>query len=194
MKKQNIHKTFICGMGMLMLLSVNFAIAGEFITHGDFSLISAYIWRGIRQFEGCAVQGMVSCNWSFLSFGIWYSGGSFGNGTLMETDPYFGISLSKESLSGEIGMICYSYDFNKWNDYADQEIELFAKGSVPQIDISVYYVPKQKSTEEDPKPSNYWIELSFKINKMKLDWDVEIGYGTYSSRYLETQKKMQSVI
>lgn len=112
-------------------------------------MVSTNFWRGIRQFEGNALQGTVSGNWKCLSFGVWYSGVLFGDGTLMETDPFVNLSFKKGFLSGGVGMTYYSYDFNKWNDYADHEIELAVQAGFSLFDIAFYTVPKQASTKGD---------------------------------------------
>ncbi len=189
MKKNGMKKSKIWGAGILIFFSTVFSFAEEFSMSGDFSWISTYVWRGIRQFEGNALQGTVTGSWKCLSFGVWYSSVSFGDGTLMETDPFLNCSFGEGSLTGGFGMTYYSYDFRKWNGYADQEIELTAHAGFSPLAIALYYVPKQASTEGELERSNFWIELSSTINALELKWGVVVGYGNYSSRYLDTPKK-----
>ncbi len=188
--KNNVEKNcFISGIVILILFSTAFVMAGEFSVSGDFTLVSTYFWRGVRQFEGTALQGTVSGNWKCLSLGVWYSSVSFGDETVMETDPFVNFTFNKGAFSGGIGMTCYSYDFNTWNGYADYEIELAVHAGFSPFDIALYTVPKQASTKGDLERSNSWIELSSSVNLLELDWGVVFGYGTYSSRYLEIPKK-----
>ncbi|MBN2029573.1 hypothetical protein JW824_04950 [bacterium] len=189
MRKNGVRSMLVLVMVLLVLVLADVSFSEEFCMSGDFTWVSTYIWRGIRQFEGNTLQGIISGNWKYLSFGVWYSSVSFGDGTLMETDPFLNLSFNKGSLSGGIGMTYYSYDFKKWNGYADHEIELAVNAGFSPVGISIYYIPKQASTKGDLKCSNYWIELSSASNTLDMHWGIIIGYGTYSSRYLEMPKK-----
>ena len=95
---------------------------------GDVTLVSTYIWRGIKQYNGPALQGTAGAGCGSLSFGLWYSSVNFGDDTEVETDPFIEIALPTGSISTSIGATVYSYDFfETFNDKADYEYEVFGK-------------------------------------------------------------------
>jgi len=154
---------------------------------GDVTGVSAYVWRGIKQFDGVALQGTVATSYKALSFGVWYSSVTFGPGTpFMETDPFIELSLSTGPLSSSIGSTIYSYDFKSFNDQADYEYELFTKIGLGPAGLAFYFVPAQNSTKTDLNDSYYWVEVSTSISTLGVDWGILYEFGTYSGRFLAT--------
>ena len=84
------------------------------------------------------------------------------------------------------------FDFRTWNDYADGELELYAKLGYDAFGLGVYYVPKQNSTKANPNRSNYWLELSGETNVVGIDLAAVLAYGTYSSRWLPYGPKKEA--
>ena len=157
---------------------------------GDVTGVSAYVWRGIKQFDGFAFQGTAGASYKSLSFGVWYSSVNFGPDTpFMETDPFIELSLPTGILSSSIGLTAYSYDFKTYNDQADYEYELFGKVGLGASGLAFYYVPGQKSTQADLQQSAYWIVASTGASARGIDWGLLYEFGTYSSRFLATPIK-----
>jgi uncharacterized protein (TIGR02001 family) len=157
---------------------------------GDVTAVSTYVWRGIKQYNGPALQGTAGAAYGALSFGLWYSSVNFGDDTEVETDPYIEVSLPTGSISTSIGATVYSYDFfESFNDDADIEYEVFGKIGVGPIGLAAYYVPGQSSTENNLNESDYWIEVSAGTVVAGADLGAAFCYGTYSSKWLATPKK-----
>jgi uncharacterized protein (TIGR02001 family) len=151
---------------------------------GDVSVVSTYVWRGVRQFNGSAVQGTVGASFNALSFGVWASNVNFGDDTLIETDPFVEIALPTGDLSSALGLVYYSYDFTSYNDQADGEIELYGTLGYGPAGLGVFYVPSQGSTEGDVNDSFYWITAGVAFPVSASEFSVGYEFGTYSSRFL----------
>jgi uncharacterized protein (TIGR02001 family) len=151
---------------------------------GDVTVASTYVWRGVRQFNGSAVQGTVGASYRALDFGLWASNVSFGDDTLIETDPFVEVTLPTGEFSSALGLVYYTYDFSSFNDNADGEIELYGTLGYGVAGLAVFYVPSQGSTEGDVSDSFYWITagVAFPVGNSELSVGYE--FGTYSSRFL----------
>ena len=152
---------------------------------GDVTMVSGYIWRGIRQSDGAEFQGTVIGACKSLSFGIWYSG----VGPSLETDPYVELALPTGALATSIGAAVYSYDFKTFNAGADYEYELYARLGFGAFGLAGFYIPSQGSTEKEPNDSPYWLEVSANKTFLDTEFGLTCGYGTYSSRWLSEPKK-----
>lgn len=174
--------------GLLVIVTSVFVFgdgsAQGLVLSGDVSVVSTYVWRGVRQFNGSAVQGTVGGAYGALAFGVWASNVNFGDDTLIETDPFVEIALPTGDLSSSLGLVYYAYDFTSYNDQADGEIELYGTLGYGPAGLGLFYVPSQGSTEEDVSDSFYWITtaVAFPVG----DSELSVGYefGTYSSRFL----------
>jgi len=178
----------------LALLILIFAIstilpAQEMSFSGDVTGVSTYVWRGVKQYNGPALQGTASCGYKSLSFGLWTSSVNFGDATEAETDPFVELSLPTGSIESSIGATIYSYDlFQSFNADADVEYEIFAKAGMGVLGLAFYFVPSQASTTNNLNSSDYWFEASLGMEAVGAEWSVLFSYGTYSSKWLATPK------
>ena len=173
---------------LYVLISIN-VIGSEVEFSGDVTGVSTYVWRGVKQYSGPAMQGTAGFSYGALSFGLWYSSVAFGD-IEIESDPYIEVSLPTGSVSTSIGATIYTYDlFESFNDDADYEYEVFAKAGVGPVGLAAFFVPSQSSTENNLNESDYWIEASGETSFKGADLSVTLGYGTYSSKWLAEPKK-----
>jgi uncharacterized protein (TIGR02001 family) len=152
---------------------------------GDITGVSTYVWRGVKQNNGTALQSTADFAYGALSVGLWMSSIDFGGDTETETDPYVSLSLPTGAMETSIGVTIYSYDlFSTFNSDADAEYELFANAGTGALSLSGYFVPDQSSTKSNLNDSQYWLELSINKTTAGADLSAKLGYGTYSSKFL----------
>ncbi len=186
--KRNVTKTSIIGIVLLLLMSASVVSAAvEF--SGDATMVTTYVWRGVKQYSGPAMQGTAGFSAGAVSFGLWCSSVAFGD-IEVESDPYIEIALPTGSVSTSIGATIYTYDFfDTFNDDADMEYEIFGTVGYGAVGLSAYFVPSQGSTENNLNESDYWVEVSGETSLMGADLSAVFGYGTYSSKWLATPKE-----
>jgi uncharacterized protein (TIGR02001 family) len=173
---------------MVMLISSITVAQVQF--SGDATMVTTYVWRGVKQYNGPALQGTAGFEAGLVSFGLWCSSVDFGGDTEVETDPYVELSFPTGSVSTSIGATMYSYDFfETFNADADYEFELFGTFGVGPVGLAAFYVPSQASTENNLNESDYWIEASLGANLRGADLGVLFGFGTYSSKWLAEPKE-----
>ncbi|NIA29564.1 MAG: hypothetical protein GWP06_06575 [Actinobacteria bacterium] len=174
-------------LGMLVASTICPAQGMSF--SGDVTGVSTYVWRGVKQYNGAALQGTASFGFKSLSFGVWTSSINFGDDTEAETDPFVELSLPTGSIASSIGATIYTYDlFQTFNADADMEFELFARAGIGPLGLAFYFVPSQSSTTNNLNSSDYWIEASLGMEAAGAEWSAMFAYGTYSSRFLATPK------
>jgi uncharacterized protein (TIGR02001 family) len=182
-----IHKIVIL-LALIMIL--NTAHSREIEYSGDFTAVSTYVWRGVKQFDGLALQGSFGASYDAISIGLWYSSVNFGADTpFFETDPYVEVALPTGPVSSAFGATLYAYDFSKFNDDADIEYEIYGKAGYNIFEIAAFYVPSQASLENDVVDTAYWLRVSAAKTMGILDLNLMFESGTYSSRFLSTPKK-----
>ena len=178
-----------------LLIIINSGFADSLAVFGDMTLVSTYVWRGIKQYDGVAMQGTVEGAYKCVSAGVWFSTVNFGEGSpVMESDPYIVVNLPTGTMETSVGMNAYMYDFTRFGvDTSGKDIlmeyELCASITYNMFGISAYFVPGQKNTEGEDPESKYWLELSGETSLGSFNWSATLGYGTYSSRWLSTPKK-----
>lgn len=188
--KKYISKSLILLTTIFCTVS-GIAFAEDLEFSGDNDLVSTYIWRGVQQYNGFALQGTASGSYDFLSFGVWYSTVNFGEDSpLLETDPFIEVSLPTGSLETALGATIYTYDlFSTFNDTADYEYEFYGSLSYDAFELLAFYVPGQYSTKGDLQDASYWIELSAYVPAFGADWSGALAFGTYSSRFVPEPTK-----
>jgi len=177
-------------LGTIMYSSMNFlVIAQELKLSGDVTGTSTYVWRGVKQFDGVSIQGAIGSKYKFMSFGIWYSTVNFGARTpYFETDPYFEFSLPTGLIKSQLGITVYCYDFTSYNGRANFEYELYGKLNNNIFNLAGYFLPNQQSVKNEVNQYAYWVEAGAGASLMNFTWGILFGYGTYSSRFLESPK------
>jgi len=177
--------------GLIVLLLVSFInnSTAKVSFAGDVTGVSTYMWRGVKQYSGPALQGTASFSAGPVLFGLWTSSMSAGD-IEVETDPYLEVALPTGSVTTALGVTVYSYDlFETFNADADYEYEVYGKVGYGPLCLAAFFVPGQSSTENTPNESDYWLELSGKTTIAGADLGLVFGYGTYTARYLATPKK-----
>jgi len=163
--------------------------AGELSWSGDLTLVSTYVWRGVQQFEGTAVQGTISGRLGQVNAGIWYSNVCFGNGMVMETDPFVSISLPLGKFNTSLGLTAYTYDFKNYNDTASVEFEVYATFATGPFGLALSYVPGQNSMDAYALNSTYWLQFSAAQSWKELNLSAQVEYGNYSSRFVDISRQ-----
>jgi hypothetical protein len=149
--------------------------AAELSFSGDASLVSTYVWRGVTQFNGAAMQGTGEVGYGILSVGYWISTmqGEFA----VETDPYIGLSLPTGPVESSIGATLYSYDFFK--HAGAQVYEVFASAGYGPVGVSFFYTPAQDEPGIDD--ALYWIDISAGTAVLGADVSATLSFGNYSA-------------
>lgn len=157
---------------------------------GNMVGVSTYIWRGVKQYNGPALQSTASLSHRSLSVGIWSSTVDFGQEVLIETDPFAELTLSSGPLSSALGVTIYTYDlFETFNQAAKTETEFYTKLGWGPIKFSGYVVPSQTSTKGQLNHVLYWTETSLGGTAGGINLSGMLCFGTYSSRALTTPVK-----
>ena len=129
---------------LIMILALTMTIqAAELGFSGDATLVSTYVWRGITQFNGAAMQGTAEFSYGALAVGYWIS--TMQGGVAVETDPYVGVSLPTGPVETSIGATIYSYHFFARQEYTVYEV--FASAGYGPVRASFYYTPKQNEVD-----------------------------------------------
>jgi uncharacterized protein (TIGR02001 family) len=163
-------------------------VAGELSWSGDVTLVSTYVWRGVQQFEGTAAQGTITGSFGKVNAGLWYSSIGFGNGMVMETDPFVSLSLPLDKLNTSFGLTAYAYDFKDYNDAANVEFEIFATIGAGPFGLALFCVPNQGSMEAYVLSSTYWLQFSAAKSWKDLNLSAQVEYGNYSSRFVNASR------
>lgn len=157
---------------------------------GNFTATSTYIWRGVKQFDGVALQGSVGASYNAISFGLWYSSVNFGaDSPFFETDPFIEVALPTGPVASAVGATLYTYDFSEFNNEADYEYEIYAKAGYHLFEIAAFYMPAQESLTNDIMNSAYWLSVSATKNMALIDFTLVLENGTYSGRFLDVPQK-----
>lgn len=157
---------------------------------GNMAGVSTYIWRGIKQNNGPALQNTTTLTWKSVSAGLWSSSVDFGQDIIAETDPFVELALCSGAVSCAWGATVYSYDmFATFNQEARAEVELYGKLGWRAFKFAGYIVPEQASTKGQLVRTLYWTETSAGWTCAGISLSGMLCFGTYSSRALPTPKK-----
>jgi uncharacterized protein (TIGR02001 family) len=165
-----------------LLLSVVAVKAAEIGFSGDVTLVSTYVWRGIKQFDGAALQSTGAFSYGPLTVGLWMS--SFNGVVPVETDPYVSVALPTGEIETSLGAALFSYDFFSKREYS--VYELSASAAYGPFSGNFYFVPKQEFTKDNETvqlvpDALYWIELAAGTTFKGADLSATLSYGTYSA-------------
>ena len=164
-------KTFRVLCLLFVVLLAGSLAAAEF--SGDVTGVSTYVWRGVKQFNGVAMQGTASLTTGPVTVGLWTS--TMGGPVEVETDPFVEIGLPTGDLSTAIGATLYSYDFFAESEY--NVYEMYGGLGYGPVGVTLFYTPEQENMDE----SVYWLEFSGGTALLGADVSATLGYGTYSS-------------
>ena len=158
---------------ILLLLAVlaGSAVAVEF--SGDVTGVSTYVWRGVKQFDGVAMQGTASLTSGPVTVGFWSS--TMHGPMEVETDPFVEVGLPTGDISTAVGATLYSYDFFAKSEY--NVYEVYGGLGYGPAGVTFFYTPEQENMDE----SVYWLQVSGGTELLGADVGATLGYGTYSS-------------
>lgn len=162
--------------GFLILLTFGFkSFASEVSFSGDATLTSTYVWRGVTQFYGAAMQGTAEISYGMLSLGYWIS--TMQGDFAVETDPYIGLKLPTGPVDISVGGTVYSYDF--FAHAGATVYEFYISAGYEPFGISFFYTPTQKEPGIDE--ALYWIDLSAGAIAFGTDVGATFSFGNYSA-------------
>lgn len=156
---------------VLLMFSSGYAKVGF---SGDATVVSTYFWRGVKQFNGAALQGTAEFTSGPLAVGYWIS--TMGGDVAVETDPYLSIAMPTGPIETSVGATIYSYDFFAKEEYTVYEV--FGSTGFGPLSASFYYTPEQR--DGDVKIV-YWLEAGAKAAAFGADMGVAFSYGSYSA-------------
>ena len=101
-------------MKKLLLLLTMISLPSYSDVSANVSFASDYIWRGMTQSDGPAIQGGFdyAAENGFYA-GIWGSNVNFNDGAGSELDYYFGYGFDAGSIGVDIGYLAYDYPKNE---------------------------------------------------------------------------------
>jgi uncharacterized protein (TIGR02001 family) len=171
------------------LLSVGSSMAAINVT-GNVTGVSTYVWRGVKQNNGAALQSTLNLSKGRLSAGVWSSSVDFGGDIMIESDPFVEVALATGNTNAAVGTTIYTYDmFETFNANAKYEIELYAKLGYGPVKFVGYLIPGQSSTDGQLNSTLYWTETSAGYTTGSVVLSAMLAFGTYSSRSLPVPKK-----
>jgi len=103
-------------MKKLLLLLTIVSLPSFASVSANVSFASDYIWRGMTQSDGPAIQGGFdyASDGGFYA-GIWGSNVNFNDGAGSELDYYFGYGFNMGSVGVDVGYLAYDYPDNDSN-------------------------------------------------------------------------------
>ena len=149
-------------MKRLLLLLTIVSLPSFASVSANVSFASDYIWRGMTQSDGPAIQGGFdyASDGGFYA-GIWGSNVNFNDGAGSELDYYFGYGFDMGGVGVDIGYIAYDYPDND-SDLNFEEIYV----GLSMGDLGLLY-----ASGVDGAPD--YMEVSYGFG------DVGISYGQY---------------
>ena len=149
-------------MKKLLLLLTIVSLPSFASVSANVSFTSDYIWRGMTQSDGPAIQGGFdyASDGGFYA-GIWGSNVNFNDGAGSELDYYFGYGFDMGSVGVDVGYLAYDYPEN--DSDLDFE-EMYVGLSMGDLGLLFAY-------GVDGAPD--YLEASYGIG------DVSISYGQY---------------
>jgi uncharacterized protein (TIGR02001 family) len=161
------------------------ALAG---VSGNVGAVSQYMFRGISQGSGAAVQGGVDYEAdSGFYAGLWGSNIDWGVGSV-ETDVYAGFS-GGDSVSYDVGVIYYYYpeEDETGTDPSVNTVEVYGSLGFGPVGISVAYSPKFfgfESGGDDVSSLYVNASASFPISD-SLSLDTAVGFTSLSEEVFD---------
>jgi uncharacterized protein (TIGR02001 family) len=148
---------------------------------GNVGVVSEYLFRGLAQSSGAAVQGGLDyASESGFYVGTWASTIGFGSGTGSgaEVDVYAGFSGEAGSVAYDVGAIYYWYseedEFDK-PDPSYNTIEVYGSVGFGPVTVGGYYAPDTYFGVDDDA---YGVNLGFSAPvSEKLSFDASIQHN-----------------
>ncbi len=177
----NLKRLKINTKKIIVAVFLGFATVGTtFADSLDWNIgaTSQYLWRGMSQGSGAAVQGGLDYSAdNGFSIGTWVSNVDFGDDTTYELDGYFGYSIGPVSL----GYIYYAYPDGDDLDFS--EISISAEVGAFTFGVAVLAdADWEADLGDDPY---FFLQTGFPIRE-GLDLGISIGHYDYEAGDAET--------
>ncbi|MFL2834175.1 MAG: TorF family putative porin [Alphaproteobacteria bacterium] len=177
----NLKRLKINTKKIIVAVFLGFATVGTtFADSLDWNIgaTSQYLWRGMSQGSGAAVQGGLDYSAdNGFSIGTWVSNVDFGDDTTYELDGYFGYSIGPVSL----GYIYYAYPDGDDLDFS--EISISAEVGAFTFGVAVLAdADWEADLGDDPY---FFLQTGFPIRE-GLDLGINIGHYDYEAGDAET--------
>jgi len=177
----NLKRLKINTKKIIVAVFLGFATVGTtFADSLDWNIgaTSQYLWRGMSQGSGAAVQGGLDYSAdNGFSIGTWVSNVDFGDDTTYELDGYFGYSIGPVSL----GYIYYAYPDGDDLDFS--EISISAEVGAFTFGVAVLAdADWEADLGDDPY---FFLDTGFTIRE-GLDLSIHVGHYDYEAGDAET--------
>ena len=121
------------------LLASSGAMANDLT--GNAGAVSTYMFRGVDQTGGAAIQGGADYTFDFgLYTGLWVSNSTVGGGN--ESDVYVGYGLKLGDFGLDAGAIYYGYSEDTETGANTDYAEVFVGGTFGPAALKVFYAPE----------------------------------------------------
>ena len=165
-----LHKNIGEIMKRLFLLVGMLAIPSFAAVSANVSFASDYVWRGMTQSDGPAIQGGFDFEAeSGFYAGIWGSNVNFNDGAGSELDYYAGFAGEAGALSYDIGYLAFTYPGEDSLDF--EEIYL---------GLGFSYFGVTYSSGQDSAPDNVEFSVSLGDTGLGLTYGDYDEYGEYT--------------
>jgi uncharacterized protein (TIGR02001 family) len=126
--------------GAATALASTGALAGSLT--GNVGAVSDYMFRGVDQSFGAAVQGGVDYGFDFgLYTGLWVSNSLAGGGNEADVYAGYGLKLGEFDLDG--GIIYYGYTEDTETGGTNRDYaEVYVGGGIGPVALKVFYAPE----------------------------------------------------
>ena len=179
MKQMRLFMMALAAVMTVGTISVPAAQAAGVTYGADVGMVSKYIWRGVQQSPGSAVQGDVSASTGGLTASAWFSNSYDGvNGfPVVEADWTLDYSGSYDKVGYEVGGLYYTY----LNDSGSNFPEVYAGLSYdapisPSVKVS-YTVAKSGS--EYYKVGDTWVDLGVSGSAMGVSLSGTVSFANW---------------
>ncbi len=152
---------------------------------GNVGVVSEYMFRGISQGTGAAVQGGIDYSHdSGFYLGTWGSNIDWGVGGA-ELDFYGGFAGEVSGFSYDLGAVYYYYpeEDETGTDPSVNTLEVYATGGIGVFSASVYYSPKYFGAEDpsgdDISETYVNVAASLPVSDA-TSFDIAVGFTSLS--------------
>jgi hypothetical protein len=99
-KRTKIRKNIVIGLTILL---TTLPVSAQVEFTGDLSIVSTYVWRGLKANNGPALQSTAAGSYGIFTLGFWGSSVNFGDDVEVETDVFAELALPTGDLTSSIG-------------------------------------------------------------------------------------------
>jgi uncharacterized protein (TIGR02001 family) len=195
MKEKNMKQMRLFAMGLVALMaaaavSVPNAKATDLSYSADIGAFSKYVWRGVQQSTGSAVQGDIIANYGGFSGSVWMSNSypspapQYGGNSVVETDWTLQYAGSVGDFGYSIGGLYYTYLYDSASNFP----EVFVSGSysapiTPSVKVS-YTAADSAITTQGTKTylaGDTWVDAGLSGALMGVNLSGTVSFASWKS-------------